>query len=464
MLRLLKQYFPIRNILFFIFEGLFIFGTIFLSALLLTHSDSFLFDLILFLKIFLITVICQLCLYYNDLYDFEIASSIPEVIIRLLQALGITSIALAIIYFFFPLAIIDQKIFILSVVFLLVFIIGWRIGYIWILNKGFFNETIIILGSTSLAFDIINEIKSTIDCGYNVALLIPDSKSEDIDKVIVEQIPVDCNRENFCSIALGLGAKKVIVALKESRGNFPTKELLNCRTAGLEVLEGSTFYEMLTGKLLVTKIKPSWLIFSEGFRKSRVTTFGKRLEDIIISGIMLILLSPLLLLTSILVKLTSKGPVLFSQDRVGQNKKEYMMHKFRSMVEDAEKQTGPVWAQTDDSRVTRVGKIIRKFRIDELPQLWDVLTGKMSMVGPRPERKYFTDELEKQIPYYIERFKVKPGLTGWAQVSYNYGATVEDAIEKLNYDLFYIKNLSLTMDIVIILRTVKTVLFGRGAR
>ena len=464
MLRLLKQYFPIRNILFFLFEGIAIFGTIFLSALLLTHSDSFLFDVLLFMKISLITFICQACLYYNDLYDFEIASSIVEVGIRLLQALGVTSIALAIIYFLIPLAIIDQKIFILSVLFLLVFIIGWRMVYIWILNKGLFNESILILGSTPLAFDIIEKINNTIDCGYNVALLIPDSDKDDIDKTIVDKIPVDCKREDFCSIAMGFGAKKVVVALKEKRGNFPTKELLNCRTAGLEVLEGSTFYEMLTGKLLVTKINPSWLIYSEGFRKSKLKTFVKRLEDIIISSVMLICLSPLLLLTSIVIKLESRGPVLFSQDRVGQGEKEYMMHKFRSMVKDAEKKTGPVWAQTDDSRITRVGKIIRKFRIDELPQLWDVLMGTMSMVGPRPERKHFTDELEKKIPYYTERFKVKPGLTGWAQVSYDYGATVEDAIEKLNYDLFYIKNLSITMDVVIILRTVKTVLFGRGAR
>ncbi len=464
MLRLLKQYFPIRNILFFLFEGIVIYGSVVMASFLLTESHSFLFDLFLFLKIGLITLICQVCLYYNDLYDFEIASSIPEVSIRLLQVLGVTSIALAMIYFIFPVAIIDQKIFILGILFLFFLIIGWRILYIWILNKGFFNESIIILGSTPLAFDIINKINDTIDCGYTVGLLIPDSDKDNIDKAICDKIHIDCNRENFCEIALGMGVKKVVVALKEQRGSFPAKELLNCRTAGLDVLEGSSFYEMLTGKLLVTKINPSWLIFSDGFRKSRLLTFVKRLEDIFISSLMLILLSPLLLLTSILIKFESRGPVFFSQDRVGKNKNEYMMHKFRSMVENAEKQTGPIWAQTDDDRVTRIGKIIRKFRIDELPQLWDVLMGRMSMVGPRPERKYFTDELEKKIPYYAERFKVKPGLTGWAQVSYGYGATIEDAIEKLNYDLFYIKNLSITMDIVIILRTVKTVLFGKGAR
>lgn len=435
-----------------------------MSYLILTGFDLTLIDLILFLKIGLITFISQICLYYNDLYDFEIAISIPEVSIRLLQALGVTSIALAVIYFLFPIVIIDQKIFILSIIFLFIFVIGWRVVYIWILNKGFFNESIILLGSTSLAFDIIDKIENTIDCGYKIALLIPDSEKDEIDSAITNKIPVVYSKNNLCATALEMDVKKIVVALKEKRGSFPTKELLNCRTEGLDVLEGSSFYEMLSGKLLVTTINPSWLIFSEGFRKSKFKTFIKRSEDIVLSLIMLVLLSPVLALTALLIKIDSRGPVLFSQDRVGQNQKEYMMHKFRSMVVDAEKKTGPVYAQTDDDRITRVGRVIRKFRIDELPQLWDVLLGKMSMVGPRPERKYFTDELEKQIPYYAERFKVKPGLTGWAQVSYGYGATLEDTIEKLNYDLFYIKNLSITMDIVIILRTVKTVLFGKGAR
>jgi lipopolysaccharide/colanic/teichoic acid biosynthesis glycosyltransferase len=169
-------------------------------------------------------------------------------------------------------------------------------------------------------------------------------------------------------------------------------------------------------------------------------------------------------MVAVLIKIDSRGSVFFSQDRVGQRKQEYMMHKFRSMVQDAEKTSGPVWAMQNDNRVTRVGKVIRKFRIDELPQLWDVLKGKMSLVGPRPERRHFTDELEKEIPFYSERFVVKPGITGWAQVSYDYGASIDDAIEKLNYELFYIKNMSLMLDVVIILRTIKTVFFGRGAR
>jgi sugar transferase (PEP-CTERM system associated) len=464
MLRLLKQYFPIRNIVFFIFEGIIIFSSVLVATVVLTFSDSYVFDIFLVLRICLFTFICQVCLYYNDLYDFDVSSTLAETTIRLLQALGITSIFLAFIYFVFPLAIIDQKIYILSILLLFVFIVGWRLLYIEILNRGIFNETIIILGSSSLAVDIYKEISNTIDCGYTVAVMIPDNEDEEYPVELSGSVMVMKDKKNLCQVASEIGINKVVVALKERRGAFPTDELIRCRTAGIEVIEGSSFYEMLTGKVLVRKINPSWLIFSDGFRKSRLKTFFKRLEDIVLSLVMLILLSPLFLVVAILIKLDSKGPVFFAQDRVGLNKKEYMMHKFRSMVDDAEKLTGPVWARENDSRITRVGKVIRKCRIDELPQLWEVLTGKMSLVGPRPERRHFTDELEKKIPFYAQRFNVKPGLTGWAQVCYDYGATIEDAVEKLNYDLFYIKNMSLAMDMIIILRTVKTVLFGRGAR
>jgi len=464
MLRVLKQYFPIRNIIFYILEGCVIFASILLATVLLTFSNSYWFDLLLVLRILLITFICQICLYYNDLYDFEEVSAIPEISIRLLQALGVTSIALAVIYFIFPLTIIDQKVYILSILFLLFFIIGWRFLYIQVLNKGMFNEKIILLGSSDLAIEIYDKISQTIDCGYTISVIIPDSAEEKIQTKILDTTLIGKDKNVLCTTAHEFEIKKVIVALKEKRGSFPMDELIKCRTAGIEVIEGSSFYEMLTGKVLVRKINPSWLIFSDGFQKSKIKTFLKRIEDILLSAAMLALLFPLLLVTAILIKMDSEGPVFFAQDRVGKNKKEYMMHKFRSMVPDAEKLTGPVWADADDNRITRVGRVIRKYRIDELPQLLEVFTGKMSMVGPRPERKHFTDKLETQIPFYAQRFNVKPGLTGWAQVCYDYGATVEDAVEKLNYDLFYIKNMSIAMDLIIILRTIKTVLFGRGAR
>jgi sugar transferase (PEP-CTERM system associated) len=252
--------------------------------------------------------------------------------------------------------------------------------------------------------------------------------------------------------------------MKERRGRLPSRELLRCRVNGVDIIEGTSFYEMLTGKILVKQINPAWLIFSKGFHKSRIRRFLKRTMDLVLSLTLLTLLSPAIIAIAILIKIDSKGPVIFSQERVGENKKAYLVQKFRSMVLDAEKQSGPVWAKDNDSRITRVGRLIRTWRFDEIPQLWNVLKGEMSFVGPRPEREFFVKELEDIIPYFTERFSVKPGITGWAQISYGYGASVEDAIEKLNYDLFYIKNMSTFMDLLIILRTIKIVLFSKGAR
>jgi sugar transferase (PEP-CTERM system associated) len=445
-------------------EGAVIFTSVLIASVLLTRSSSFLFDLALVLRIALVTLVCQISLYYNDLYDFQVASTVSEISIRLLHSLGITAIVLAFIYYFFPIVIIDRWIFILSILFLLVVIIGWRIIYIRVLNQGIYNQKVLILGSSNLAVDIYNEIKEKIDCGYTVAAFITFDPDDSLPETVPESLLVKTEMTSLCETIFDLEVKKVIVALKESRGGFPAKELLTCKTAGIDVLEGNSFYELLTGKLLVTQINPSWLIFSDGFRRSAMGMAIKRLLDIILSAILIVVSFFPLLIVALLIKIDSKGPVLFSQDRVGQNRKIYMMYKFRSMVEDAEKKSGPVWALDNDSRITRVGKIIRKFRIDELPQLWNVIRGDMSFVGPRPERKHFTDELEEKIPYYGERFVVKPGITGWAQVSYEYGASVEDAIEKLNYDLFYIKNLSIMFDVLILLRTIKTVVFGRGSR
>ena len=254
------------------------------------------------------------------------------------------------------------------------------------------------------------------------------------------------------------------MSFREKRSLFPTQELLRCRVEGIDVIEGNSFYEMLTGKLIVELINPSWLIFSRGFEKSKVRRVFKRAVDLLLVLLFGLLLGPFLIFMAILIKLESAGPVFFTQDRVGERGRNYMVFKFRSMVQDAEKLSGPVWAQENDPRVTRVGRIMRRLRIDELPQMWNVLKGEMSFVGPRPERDVFVQQLEKVVPYYRERFTVKPGITGWAQVNYGYGASVADAIEKLNYDLFYIKNMSFMMDLLVLLRTVKIVLFGHGVR
>jgi sugar transferase (PEP-CTERM system associated) len=465
MLKILKQYFPIRNVLFFVIEGLVIFMTFFVISVFLTVSPSYLFDFLLSIRIIFATTICVICLYYNDLYDFQVVKTLPEMSIRLLQSLGIASIILAFVYYIFPIAIIDEYVYVLSILVLIVFITGWRFFYLGLLSKGVFNEEIVLVGSSDLALNIYTEIKETIDCGYKVKGIFPgDNKKDNFFDKMDDDVTFHYNINNLYHTSTSGNIKKIVVAMKEKRGSFPLRELLQCRSAGLEVIDGFSFYEQLTGKILVDKVNHSWLIFSDGFKKSLTRKFLKRSTDIAGSLVMLTLLSPLMLLTALLIKLDSKGPVIFSQDRVGKNKKEFMMHKFRSMVNNAEKNTGPVWAGEDDPRITKMGRFIRKYRIDELPQLWNVLKGEMSLVGPRPERKHFTESLEKDIPFYAQRFLVKPGLTGWAQISFDYAATVEDSKEKLNYELFYIKNMTTTLDLFILLRTVKIVLFGRGSR
>ena len=466
MLRIFKQYYPIRNIFFFIGEGLVIYTSVIIASWILLKNELFPFALSLYLKIFLITFICQICLYYNDLYDLKVTDSFSELGIRLLQALGAAAIFLAAIYLIFPTAIIGHGIFALSIGFVVLLIVSWRFCYKFILNKGIFDQHIIILGSGDLAQNIINEITQRKDSGYTVSVTVQEYLGNNNlpNKKNKESIIFKKDYEGLCDMADELNISKIVIAMTEKRGALPTKELIKCRVNGIEIVEGATFYEMLTGKIIVEKINPAWLIFSKGFYKSRIRRFLKRTMDLILSFVLLILLSPVIFVTAVLIKIDSTGPAIFLQERVGKNKKAYLVYKFRSMVADAEKQSGPVWAEDNDCRITRVGRVIRKWRVDEIPQLWNVLKGDMSFVGPRPEREFFVEKLEDVIPYFGERFSVKPGITGWAQVSYGYGASVDDAIEKLSYDLFYIKNLSTFMDLMIIMRTIKIVLFSKGAR
>ncbi len=254
----------------------------------------------------------------------------------------------------------------------------------------------------------------------------------------------------------------VVVVQQDRRGRFPVNPLLECRLRGIAVEDWPTFYEKATGKILVTELRPSWLIFSDGFVKTARTEIIKRLFDVTLASVGLILAAPLMVLAAIAIKVESAGPVLYRQPRSGQNGCVFILNKFRSMRRDAEEGTGPVWAQQRDPRVTRVGALLRRTRLDELPQLFNVLLGHMSFIGPRPERPEFVHALQKEIPYYMKRLSMKPGITGWAQVKYGYGANVDDALEKLQYDLYYIKNLSLFLDLLILLNTVQVVLFARG--
>lgn len=262
-----------------------------------------------------------------------------------------------------------------------------------------------------------------------------------------------------------LGVDEIVVALTERRsGSMPLRELLDCKLAGVRVYDITTYFERMLGQIRIDYVNAGWLIFGDGFNQGLVRTTVKRIFDIACSAILIAVSAPIMLVAALAIKLESRGPVFYRQERVGLNSRPFLVTKFRSMRTDAEKDGKPVWAAAQDSRVTRVGQFIRRTRIDELPQLFNVLKGDMSLVGPRPERPYFVEQLTQEIPYYAVRHSIKPGLTGWAQVKYQYGSTVEDSAEKLQYDLYYVKNHSLVLDCVILVETVGVVLTGKGAR
>ena len=288
--------------------------------------------------------------------------------------------------------------------------------------------------------------------------------SNDSEVVVPAQVVLS-QAMSLSDTAHSLKVDEIIVAVRERRGGaLPLRELLDCKLSGVKVLDLASYFERALGQLRLDSLRVGWMIFGDGFRQTWRRTFFKRAFDILVALVLLLLALPVMLLTAILIVFEDGFPVFYRQERVGLDGRLFDVIKFRSMRNDAESDGKPRWAATDDDRVTRVGRIIRKLRIDELPQLYNVLTGDMSMVGPRPERPYFVDQLTRDIPFYAVRHSVKPGLTGWAQVSYQYGSTIEDSVQKLQYDLYYVKNHTLFLDIVILFHTVGVVLTGKGAR
>jgi sugar transferase (PEP-CTERM system associated) len=462
-IRIFDQYIPVRKIAFFFLESVFIGGMVILGAYLRFLGDpaSFHHYEYLILKALLIVACVQLSLYYFDLYDLKAFRSNMELGIRLLQSLGVSSILLAFLYYLFPLLIIGRGIFLISLGFMGVVIVSWRIFYNHILKTRQLDQRIMIIGSGPLAQNIAKEIIEGMDTGFKIIGFITEDPERIGEKLVNPSIIGDPSQ--ILDIATKERVDRIIVAIEERRGKFPDAQLLECKMRGIAVEEGIEFYEHLTGRLQVESLRPSSLIFSEGFKKSKLTMWMKRVSGFSLSLIGLLLLSPVILVISILIKIDSRGPVFYRQKRVGERGKIFKLLKFRSMVEEAEA-NGPVWAEQDDKRVTRVGRWMRKWRIDEIPQMFNVLKGDMSFVGPRPERPFFVETLRKEIPFYDQRFSVKPGVTGWAQIRYPYGASNKDALEKLKYDLYYIKNVSLLYDLLIIFETIKVVLFGKGAR
>jgi sugar transferase (PEP-CTERM system associated) len=296
--------------------------------------------------------------------------------------------------------------------------------------------------------------------GYEVLGVVSEQRTERDD---MYGYPILGHARQLPQIYLDKPMDTIIVALDEQRGFLPTEELMELKLTGVRIIDNVSFHELFSGKIVLESLRPSWFVFTEGFKISRLRLFLKRVFDVVTASAGLVVTLPLVLISIAAIKLTSRGPVLYRQERVGKGGRTFQLLKFRSMYADAEAKSGPVWAAQNHTRVTPVGRFIRRFRVDEIPQMWNVLNGQMSFVGPRPERPFFVRQLTAVLPYYNQRHIVKPGITGWAQVRYPYGASVEDAREKLQLDLYYIKHTNLGFDIKILLTTVK-VLFTKMAR
>jgi len=410
-------------------------------------------------KSLLIAFVCQLCLYYADVYEFGITADRRELLARILNALGVSSMILAALYLRYPNLMIGHGVVIVAALLAVALVIGWRLTFVWLTKSVAPRNRLLIIGTSASAVSFARELQGRDELGVEIVGFV----DSDVLAAGTPLAPVLGTIEDIPAIVRARSVDRVVVSLADARGKLPMPTLLQMKLDGVMFDHLASVYEEYTGKIAVENLRPSWLIFADGFRKTRWNGVIKRLLDICIAATALVVLFPVLLAVALAVKMTSRGPILYHQRRVGQSGRIFHVHKFRSMLADAEASTGAVWARKGDSRITPVGRFLRRTRLDELPQLWNILGGHMSVVGPRPERPEFVSSLNQQIPFYAQRHIVKPGLTGWAQVRYTYGASVEDALEKLQYDLFYIKHMSIPLDLLIMLETVKTVILRRGA-
>jgi sugar transferase (PEP-CTERM system associated) len=446
-----------RGLTVFGFELVLISGSMVLAASLHGSLDA---PSAIAWKIALVTALCQLCFYYNDLYDLTVVQSSREVIIRLLQSTGAAAIVLAVACVTVPSLILDPSTFLTALGVFVIAVAGWRVAFNYFSHDPHLEERVLVVGTGHVAQLVAKQIGGQQDFAYRLVGFVDDDEGIQV----VRHHEVLGKAADLRRIIAEHQVDRIIVGLSDRRGRLPIQELLQAKLSGVRVEDATTTYERLTGKILIDDLKPSWLIFSDGFRASRLTRFVKRMLDLSLSMIGFLLAAPLMALTALAIKLDSAGPILYSQERVGENGRVFTVFKFRSMRTDAERGGQPVWARDKDDRVTRAGRFIRATRLDELPQLWNVMRGDMSFVGPRPERPFFVEQLAREIPFYVQRHAVKPGVTGWAQVKYQYGSSIEDAMEKLRYDLYYIKHMSIFFDLTIVLDTVKVILFGKGAK
>lgn len=381
---------------------------------------------------------------------------------RIFQAMGLAAIALAVIFYTVPQMMLGRGVFLVSLLLMLTLMSCWRVFINWVLGHPSLAERVVILGTEQTAIEIAREVLERHEFDYKVLGFVGDDLNPVGQSLINPQ--VIGHTSDLEELVQLHKVDRIIVAINDKRRNMPLNLLLRIRLRDDVVVEESaSFYERLTGKISLEMLRPSWLIFPGSLWWLRLYKHWRRMLDIVLSLAGFVLSLPMMALTAIAIKLYSPGPIFYAQERVGMHNRKFNLIRFRSMRVDAE-QDGPTWSAERDPRITRIGRIIRKLCIDELPQFINVIRGDMTFIGPRPERPAFVEPLEREIPYYSQRHLVKPGLTGWAQIRYPYGAPIEDAIEKLQYDLYYIKNQSLVLDTIVMFETIRIVLFGRGVR
>lgn len=446
-------------------EAALVYGAIICAVYLRVGVEGAPYELVTrngYLKAAVAGFFCLAAFYLFDLYDFLVMHDRRELVLRLVQALGLAWIALALSFYTFPALMLGRGISLIALPLALGLMVFWRVSIHWFLGHPDFGERILIVGSGNLAVELAREVLDRPDAGYRIVGFVG-TDSDLLGKSLINPRVIGLT-EQLDEIVKREGIDRIVVAMGERRGQLPTNKLLQLSLAGeVSIEEGSSFYERITGRVSLNMLRPSWLIFTGRGRRAKLADLSRTIVHWLVALLGAILSLPIVLLAAVLIKLESRGPVFYKQERVGKNGRTFTLTKFRSMRVDAE-QDGPVWASKGDVRTTRVGRIIRKIRIDEIPQFWHILKGEMSFVGPRPERPHFVAQLAEEIPFYEQRHLIAPGLTGWAQIKYPYGASIEDARQKLQYDLFYIKNQSLILDAIVLFETVKIILFGRGAQ
>lgn len=457
MIRLFNVYYPVRTLVLLIGEALIVWTSFLLGAVYELREDSY---LVLnyeggYLKILGVTILVLLCSHALDLYDTSRLNTKSELYFRLLMVPGVLAFILAAVSWIRPNYLLGNGSSAIGLLILTFALFGWRIGFTWLVQLPILVERVYVLGTGERAQRVVLGLRQTPELGVEIASWTGKMEGAMTREAVAAHLMEVVHKQKV---------HRVIVATPDRRGMIPMRELLDLRMQGVKIEEATTWLEKISGKIEVENLYPSWLIFGDGFHRSATFIAIRRAISLVISLVGLVLTLPLLPLIVLAIRLDSKGPILYTQTRVGKGGRLFKVIKFRTMREDAEAESGPRWADDKDPRVTRVGKFLRASRLDEIPQLWCVLKGEMAFVGPRPERPEFIEWLSKEIPYYGVRHMVRPGVTGWAQVKYRYGSTVDDAREKLQYDLFYIKNASIGLDLLIMFQTVKTVLLGRGAQ